>query len=74
MHTLTHPRTRVLTQTLTSYMKVILRNQARAWFNSFHVILSTHNILVSLFPILVMYQIFKATIPNVRVYACHAVI
>ena len=62
-HTDTHARTHAHThtQTLTSYMKMVLRNQAHTWFNSFHVILSTHNILVSLFPILVMHHICKAT-------------
>ena len=38
LHALRH------THTLTSYMKVILKNEARAWFNSFHVILSIHTI------------------------------
>ena len=56
MHTPKRMRAHTNTDIL---IKLVLRNQAYAWFNSFHVILSTHSILVSLFPILVMYQIFK---------------
>ena len=45
MHARTHTHTHTHTHTmLTSYMKVVLRNQTHAWFNSFHVILSTHYI------------------------------
>ena len=78
---LLHALTRTHTHTHTHYMKVILRNQALTWFNSFHVILCTHNILVSLFIILAMYQIFKATkytsilqSSNVRVRYMHAML
>ena len=46
MHSRTHPIACAHTQTLTSYIKLVLRNLAHAWFNSFHVILSTHSILV----------------------------